>query len=408
MTAKYSCVTHRIIAIMRGVEKAFSYRFYPTTEQESLLRKTLGCVRLVYNRALAARTEAWYERKERLDYVQTSALLTQWKKQDDLQFLNEVSCVPLQQALRHLQSAFTNFFAGRAKYPNFKKKRNGGSAEFTKSAFRWKDGKVFLAKCNEPLNIRWSRRLPDGVEPSTVTIRLNPAGQWYISLRFDDPRDLTLQPVDPSVGLDVGMSSLITLSTGEKIANPKHFNRYYKRLRKAQRSLSRKQKGSRNWDKARLKVAKIHQKISDSRKDHLHQLTTRLIRENQTIIIESLAVKNMVKNRQLARSISDAGWGELVRQLEYKAQWYGRTLVKIDQWFPSSKRCGQCGHIVERLPLSVREWDCPKCGAHHDRDVNAAQNILAVGHTVTVCGAGVRPDRHTSGGQLRRSRKSQK
>ncbi|BAC08704.1 RNA-guided endonuclease InsQ/TnpB family protein [Thermosynechococcus vestitus] len=390
------------------MQKAFSYRFYPTTEQESLLRRTLGCVRLVYNRALAARTEAWYERKERLDYVQTSALLTQWKKQDDLQFLNEVSSVPLQQALRHLQSAFTNFFAGRAKYPNFKKKRNGGSAEFTKSAFRWKDGKVFLAKCNEPLNIRWSRRLPDGVEPSTVTIRLNPAGQWYISLRFDDPRDLTLQPVDPSVGLDVGMSSLITLSTGEKIANPKHFNRYYKRLRKAQRSLSRKQKGSRNWDKARLKVAKIHQKISDSRKDHLHQLTTRLIRENQTIVIESLAVKNMVKNRQLARSISDAGWGELVRQLEYKAQWYGRTLVKIDRWFPSSKRCGQCGHIVERLPLSVREWDCPKCGAHHDRDINAAGNILAVGHTVTVCGAGVRPDRHTSKGQLRRSRKSQK
>ncbi|BAC08516.1 RNA-guided endonuclease InsQ/TnpB family protein [Thermosynechococcus vestitus] len=390
------------------MQKAFSYRFYPTTEQESLLRKTLGCVRLVYNRALAARTEAWYERKERLDYVQTSALLTKWKKQDDLQFLNQVSSVPLQQALRHLQSAFSNFFAGRAKYPNFKKKRNGGSAEFTKSAFRWKDGKVFLAKCNEPLNIRWSRRLPDGVEPSTVTIRLNPAGQWYISLRFDDPRELTLQPVDPSVGLDVGISSLITLSTGEKIANPKHFNRYYKRLRKAQRSLSRKQKGSRNWHKARLKVAKIHQKISDSRKDHLHQLTTRLIRENQTIVIEWLAVKNMVKNRQLARSISDAGWGELVRQLEYKAQWYGRTLVKIDQWFPSSKRCGQCGHIVERLPLSVREWDCPKCGAHHDRDVNAAGNILAVGHTVTVCGAGVRPDRHTSKGQLRRSRKSQK
>ncbi|BAY51108.1 putative transposase [Thermostichus vulcanus NIES-2134] len=408
MTAKYSCVTHRIIAIMRGVEKAFSYRFYPTTEQESLLRRTLGCVRLVYNRALAARTEAWYERKERLDYVQTSALLTKWKKQDDLQFLNEVSSVPLQQALRHLQSAFSNFFAGRAKYPNFKKKRNGGSAELTKSAFRWKDGKVFLAKCNEPLNIRWSRRLPDGVEPSTVTIRLNPAGQWYISLRFDDPRELTLQPVDPSVGLDVGMSSLITLSTGEKIANPKHFNRYYKRLRKAQRSLSRKQKGSRNWHKARLKVAKIHQKISDSRKDHLHQLTTRLIRENQTIVIESLAVKNMVKNRQLARSISDAGWGELVRQLEYKAQWYGRTLVKIDRWFPSSKRCGQCGHIVEWLPLSVREWDCPKCGAHHDRDINAARNILAVGHTVTVCGAGVRPDRHTSRGQLRRNRKSQK
>ncbi|URR34797.1 transposase [Thermosynechococcus sp. HN-54] len=386
------------------MEKAFSYRFYPTTEQESLLRKTLGCVRLVYNRALAVRTEAWRERQERIDYTQTSVLLTEWKKQDDLQFLNEVSSVPLQQALRHLQSAFNNFFAGRAKYPNFKKKRHGGSAEFTKSAFRWKDGKLFLAKCLEPLNIRWSRQLPEGVEPSTVTVRLNPAGQWYVSLRFDDPRDLTLQPVNQSVGLDAGLSSLVTLSTGEKVANPKHFDRHYKRLRKAQQSLSRKQKGSRNWNKARLKVAKIQQKIADSRKDHLHKLTTRLVRENQTIVVESLAVKNMVKNRQLARSISDAGWGELIRQLDYKTQWYGRTLVKIDQWFPSSKRCGKCGHVVEQLPLNVREWDCPECGAHHDRDVNAAQNILAVGHTVAVCGAGVRPDRHTSKGQPRRNR----
>jgi putative transposase len=182
------------------MEKAFSYRFYATSEQESLLRRTLGCVRLVYNRALAARTEAWYERQERIDYVQSSALLTGWKKQEDLQFLNEVSCVPLQQGLRHLQTAFSNFFANRAKYPNFKKKRNGGSAEFTKSAFKWKDGNVFLAKCLEPLNIRWSRQLPEGVEPSTVTVRLNPSGQWYVSLRFVDHRDLTLEPAQQWIG----------------------------------------------------------------------------------------------------------------------------------------------------------------------------------------------------------------
>jgi len=393
---------------MQDMEKAYSYRFYPTAEQESLLRRTLGCVRLVYNRALAERTEAWYKRQERIDYVQSSAMLTGWKNQDDLQFLNEVSSVPLQQGLRHLQAAFSNFFAGRAQYPNFKKKRNGGSAEFTKSAFKWKDGKVFLAKCPEPLNIRWSRELPEGVEPSTVTVRLNPSGQWYVSLRFEDSRDLTLEPAQQSVGLDAGISSLITLSTGEKVANPKHLSRHYKRLRKAQKSLSRKQKGSRNRDKARRKVAKIHQHISNSRKDHLHKLTTRLIRENQTIAVESLAVKNMVRNRRLAQSISDAGWGELVRQLEYKAQWYGRTLVKIDRWFPSSKCCGHCGHVVERLPLNVREWDCPNCGTHHDRDINAAKNILAVGHTVQVCGANVRPDRHPSKGQLRNSSNGKK
>jgi len=389
-------------------EKAYSYRFYPTVEQESLLRRTLGCVRLVYNRTLAERTQAWYERQERVGYTQTSAMLTEWKKQDDLQFLNEVSSVPLQQGLRHLQAAFSNFLAGRTKYPNFRKKRNGGSAEFTKSAFRWKAGQIFLAKCEEPLAIRWSRDLPKGVVPSTVTVRLNPAGQWYVSLRFDDPRDLTLPAVQRSVGLDAGISSLITLSTGEKVANPKHFAKHRERLRRAQKALARKDKGSRNREKARRKVAKIHQQISNSRKDHLHKLTTRLIRENQTIAVESLAVKNMVKNYKLALSISDAGWGELVRQLEYKAQWYGRTLVKIDQWFPSSKRCGYCGHVVERLPLNVREWDCPQCGTHHDRDINAAQNILAVGHTVSVCGAGVRPDRHTSKGQLLGSRKAQK
>ncbi|MBU7581368.1 MAG: transposase [Nostoc sp. TH1S01] len=390
------------------MEKAYRYRFYPTTEQEQILRRTIGCVRLVFNRALAARTEAWYERQERVDYVQTSSMLTQWKKLEDLQFLNEVSCVPLQQGLRHLQTAFTNFFAGRARYPNFKNKRSGGSAEFTKSAFRWKDGQVYLAKCSEPLPIKWSRQLPRGCEPSTITVRLEPSGRWFVSLRIDDPTDETMQRVESAVGLDVGVSSLITLSTGEKIANPKAFDKYYQKLRKAQKSLSRKQKSSRNRDKARLKVARLQAKISDSRKDHLHKLTTRLIRENQTIVVEDLAVKNMVKNPKLARAISDAAWGELVRQLDYKALWYGRTVVKIDRWFPSSKRCGNCGHVVDKLPLSIREWDCPNCGTHHDRDVNAAQNILAVGHTVTVCGANIRPDRHKSKGQLRKTRKGRK
>ena len=378
------------------MEKAFRYRCYPTPEQESLLRRTLGCVRLVYNKALHERTQAWYERQERVGYPETSTMLTQWKKQEELDFLNEVSCVPMQQGLRHLQTAFTNFFAGRAKYPNFKKKRNGGSAEFTKSAFKFKNKEIYLAKCSEALPIRWSRQIPKECEPSSVTVSLHPSGRWHISIRFDDP---TIQPLPVSenaVGIDLGVTSLIATSNGEKLANPKHFKKHRKRLKKAQKNLSRKQKGSKNREKARIKVAKIHLKIADSRKDFLHKTTIKLVRENQTIAVESLAVKNMVKNHKLALAISDSGWSELIRQLNYKCRWYGRNLVAIDRWFPSSKRCSSCGHIVDKMPLNIREWTCPECGSNHDRDVNASKNILAAGLAVSVCGATVRPEQSKS------------
>lgn len=253
------------------MEQAFRYRVYPTPDQESLLRKTLGCVRLVYNRALAARTEGWYERQEKIDYIQTSALLTGWKKLEELDFLNEVSCVPLQQGLRHLQKAFTNFFAGRTKYPNFKKKHNGGSAEFTRSAFRWKDGQLWLAKCAEALPIRWSRPLPEGSTPSTITVKLDARGRWYVSLLVDNPSIKSLPSVDKSIGLDLGITSLIAISNGDKVSNPKPFKRLYKKLKLVQKALSRKQKGSKNRDKARVEVARIHGQITDTRKDFLHK-----------------------------------------------------------------------------------------------------------------------------------------
>jgi len=357
------------------MEKAFCYRFYPTPEQESLLRRTLGCVRLVYNKALQVRTQAWYERQDRVGYNQTSSMLTQWKKEQELDFLNEVSCVPLQQGLRHLQTAFVNFFAGRAQYPNFKKKRNGGSAEFTKSAFKFKDKEIYLAKCSEPLPIRWSRQIPKGCEPTSVTVSLHPSGRWHISIRFDDPTIQPLPVIENTVGIDLGITSLIATSNGDKIANPKHFKKHRKRLKKAQKNLSRKQKGSKNREKARIKVAKIHLKIGDSRKDFLHKTTTQLVRENQTIAVESLAVKNMIKNHKLALAISDSRWSELIRQLDYKCRWYGRNLVTIDRWFPSSKRCSSCGHIVDKMPLNIREWTCSECGSNHDRYVNASKNI---------------------------------
>ena len=382
------------------VKRAFKYRFYPTDAQAAELSRTFGCVRKVYNLALAARTEAW-ARQERVNYNQTSAMLTAWKKTEELAYLGEVSSVPLQQALRHLQVAFTNFFGKRAKYPSFKsRKKSRKSAEYTTSAFRYRNGQLTLAKMKEPLAIVWSRPLPGGAQPSTVTVSQDAAGRWFVSMLCEDPTVRPLPATDAAVGIDVGLDHLLTLSTGEKITNPRHERRDRTRLARAQRELSRKAKGEgANRAKARRKVARIYARISDRRRDHLHRLTTRLVRENQTLVIEDLSVRNMVKNRKLARAISDAAWAEFRSLLEYKAAWYGREVIAVDRFFPSSKLCSACGTLAERMPLHVRTWTCAGCGTTHDRDVNAAKNLLAAGRAVSVCGAGVRPQRSTPGGQ---------
>ncbi|WP_406212076.1 RNA-guided endonuclease InsQ/TnpB family protein [Streptomyces canus] len=379
----------------RQVKRAFKYRFYPTGVQAAELSRTFGCVRLVYNKALEERTRAWFGEQRRISYVQSSAALTQWKKTEELAFLAEVSSVPLQQALRHLQTAFGNFFAKRAQYPRYKsRKKSRASAEYTRSAFTWRDGRLTLAKMTEPLDIRWSRPLPEGTEPTTVTVSRDAAGRWFVSFLCED----SIAPAaatTTAVGLDAGITSLVTLSTGEKVANPKHERRDRARLARAQRELSRKAKGSANREKARRKVARVHARIADRRRDVLHKLSTRLVRENQTVVIEDLTVRNLLKNGTLARAISDASWTELRSMLEYKCAWYGRELVVIDSFFPSSKLCGNCGTVRGKLPLNVRAWTCA-CGAVHDRDVNAARNILAAGLAASACGDGVRPQRESS------------
>lgn len=239
--------------------------------------------------------------------------------------------------------------------------------------------------------------MPDGCSPSTVTVKLEPSGRWFVSLLIDDPTIDVLPRTSRQVGIDAGITSLISTSNGEKIVNPKHFNRLYRKLKAAQKELSRKTKGSSNRGKARLKVARIHAKIKDARTDFLHKLTTRLVRENSLIAIEDLAVSNMMKNRKLSRSIGDASWGEFFRQLEYKCDWYGRKLVTIDRFFPSSKRCNHCGFVMDKLPLNVRSWDCPSCGTKGiERDINAGKNILAAGLAVLVCGATVRAEQSKS------------
>lgn len=368
------------------MKRAYKYRFYPTNEQDNLLAQTFGCVRFVYNSILRWRTDAFYQRQEKIGYVGANARLTELKKDPELAFLSDVSCVPLQQCLRHQQTAFKNFFEGCAKYPAFKSKRHHQSAEFTRSAFKYRDGKLYLAKSKTPLDIRWSRVLPG--EPSTVTVSKDSAGRYFVSCLCEfEPGKL---PMTPSVtGIDLGLKDLFITDKGERVDNPRHTAKYADRLARAQRRLSKKKLGSANRTKARQKVAKLHAKISDCRQDNLHKMSRRLINENQVICVESLKVKNMIRNPRLSKAVADAGWGEFVRQLAYKAEWAGRSLVAIDQWFPSSKRCSDCGHTLPSLPLSVRKWDCPECGAHHDRDQNAATNIKAAGLAVLALGENV-------------------
>jgi len=377
----------------RVVKRAYRYRFYPTPEQAVLLIRTFGCVRYVYNRALAERSRAWTQEQRRVTFAETCRMLTAWKADPETAWLYEVSNVALQQGLQHLQQGFVNFWAKRARYPHFRSKRKSrAAATFTTSGFRWRDGRITLAKMAEPLDIRWSRPLPEGAHPSTVTVSRDSADRWHISILVEEAIP-PLVPAAAAVGMDAGITSLVTLSTGEKITNPRHERRDRARLALAPRRLATKQKGSANRAKACLKVARIHARIADRRRDHLHKLSTRIIRENQTVIIEDLSVRNMARNHTLARAISDAAWAELRAMLEYKAEWYGRAVVAIDRFYPSSKTCSGCGYLLTALPLNVRGWRCPGCGAVHDRDVNAAQVIRAEGLSVQACGDGVRPPR---------------
>ena len=372
------------------IKRAYRFRFYPSPEQELILARTFGCARFAYNYMLRLRTDAWFKEKKRVGYHETSALLTELKKTPEYAWLNEVSSVPVQQALRHLQTAFNNFFAKRAAYPAFKRKDGPQSAEYTTSAFKW-DGKILkLAKMDAPLAIRWSRTIPKAAKVTTVTVSVDASGRYFVSLLCDDA--VAEKPaVHGKVGIDLGLTHFAILSTGEKVAAPNTFRKNEAKLAKLQRRLAKKTKGSARRKKAKLKVAKLHAKIADSRRDFLHKLSTRLINENQVIAVESLSVSNMQKNRCLSKSISDASWSEFLRQLEYKANWYGRELVGIDKWYPSSKRCSDCGYTMPKMPLNVRQWTCPECGSIHDRDVNAARNVLAAGLAVSARGEAVSP-----------------
>jgi len=363
-----------------------------------VLNRTFGCVRVVWNRILAARQARWHLQGKTTSYAESDRALTAMKKDPDLAFLNEVSSVPLQQVLRHQHKAFGVFFAGRARYPRFKSRRSRQCAHYTRSAFTMRGGQLRLAKMNAALWYVWS--WPDvdvgTLDPAMAIVSREPDGRWYVTFTVNTDAPQPLEETGRAVGIDLGVTDFAVTSAGERTANPRHLERKARRLARYQRQMARCQKGSANRAKAAAKVARAHRKVRNARSDFLHRASTRLVREHDVIVIEDLNVVGMVRNRHLARAISGCGWGEFRRQLEYKCERYGRRLVVIDRWYPSSKTCSACGHLLAGLSLSTRQWRCPSCSARHDRDINAAQNILAAGLAVArgspgdACGAEVR------------------
>ena len=372
--------------------KGFRFRFYPDKTQEKLLRQSLGCARFTYNYFLDLRQKSWYQEGKSINYYDTSKLLKELKKQPEYSWLKDVSSVVLQQSLIHLQEAYNGFFKKRGGFPHFKSKRDGGSITLTRSAFKYEDGNIYIAKSKSPLKICWSRQLPSGVYPNSLTITLTPSNRWYVSI-LCETEEQPLPEVNKSVGIDLGLETFVVTSDGEKIQHP-ILDAEYLKLTKLQRRHAKKQKGSRNREKARIKVARQYERITNIRKDFHHKLSSRLVSENQTICLETLNVKGMMKSN-LARSIQNVSWSQFVTFLKYKCNDAGRNFVQIDKWYPSSKTCSNCGCITTNIPkgqkgLKVRYWECEHCGVEHDRDINAAKNILVVGTTMIASGDSVR------------------
>jgi putative transposase len=382
------------------VQLRYNFRLYPPPGQRAALARAFGCARVVYNDALAARREAHangeaYPRSGELQ----KQLITEAKKTPERAWLSDAPVGVLQQAIRDLDTAYRNFFdslAGKRKGrkvapPRFRSRKDRRQAvRYTKSdRFKVLDnGRLRLPKVGD-VEVRWSRELPSA--PSSVTVIVDAAGRYFASFVVTTTEDEVLPPSESEVGIDLGLSHFAVLSDGTKITAPRFLRRAARKLKRLQQDLSRKRRGSQNRKKAVVKVARAHARVADTRRDWQHKLSTKLIRENQAVYVEDLCVVGLGRTR-LAKSVHDAGWSQFVQMLEYKAQRYGRTFARVDRWFPSTRMCSTCGALTEKLPLNVRSWSCP-CGTRHDRDVNAAKNVLAEGRSESRNdrGAQVRP-----------------
>jgi putative transposase len=384
---------------MIGVQLRYSFRLYPTAGQCQALAKAFGCARVVYNDGLRIRQEA---HAAGLPYIKDTDLqrrvICEAKKTPGRAWLAEVPSVVLVQSLNDLHRAYRAFFSSvsgkrkgpRVAPPQFKSRKDRRQAiRLTRNGFSIRpNGRLYVAKVGE-IEVRWSRDLP--AEPSSVTVIKDAAGRYFASFVVEvDPEPLP--ETDAEVGIDLGLTHFAVMSDGQRIASPRFLRRAERRLKKAQKALSRKEKNSKNRAKARLKVAKAHAKVADARRDFHHQLSTKIIRENQAVYVEDLAVKGLARTR-LAKSVHDAGWAQFVAMLQYKAARYGRVFARVGRFAPTSQICSACGALDGPKPLHVRSWTCRHCGAVHDRDLNAAKNILAAGRAerLNACGAGVRP-----------------
>ena len=356
----------------------YKFRIYPNKTQENLINRTIGCAHFVFNHFLAVRRDEWKVNRNSLIYVKTSRLLTDLKKREETAWLSEADSMALQESLRDLDRAYENFFAKRAKYPRFKSKHNHSQSYRTRNqsgGIRIEGNRIKLPKVGF-VKIKQSRDF--GGKILNATVSCTASGKYFVSLCVELDKKILLCSNDGGeIGIDVGLKEFYSDSNGNTVANPRILRRLTKKLVREQRKLSRKMPKSENRNKARIRVARVHERITNIRRDFLHKLSARLTRENQTVAVEHLNVKGMLRNHRLAKSISDASWSEFFRQLTYKAELHGGELLKVDTFYPSSQTCSACGYQNQLTKkLSVREWDCPKCGTHHDRDVNAAKNIL--------------------------------
>jgi len=367
------------------INKAFKFRIYPDNTQKQFLAQSFGCARFIYNRFLRQRIDYYAENAKGLTYHNNALALTQLKKLPEFEWLNDINSQSLQSALRNLDTAYSNFFNKKAKFPNFKKKSNKQSFSVPQN-FSIHDNELDIPKC-KGIKIKLHRDIEGTMK--SITISKTPSDKYFASvlceLEIPEPvftggeSNSVSNRSNNEIGIDYGVKAFITTSDGNIIESPKFLRKSEKRLNQLNRSFSRKQDNAKNRYKAQKLLARQHEKVSNQRQDFLHKLSKQLACDNQAIYIESLAIRNMIQNHCLAKSISDSGWNTFVNMLKYKGSWYGCRIIEIDRWFPSSKRCHVCGYINDNLTLKDRSWLCPECNTDHDRDVNAAINILTFG-----------------------------